>query len=258
MSPPDESFPFHGDRGNFIPRRSFSDNCRHAGFFPTSKAYLFHGPPGNGKSSVIRAILSTDGISGFTLNPFRVFTGDDMVAAMFADAAQSTPSVIVLEDLDRCFPGEQEGESGCQISLQQLLNHLNGVGNQEEIIVVATANNPRILDPAILRRPGRFDRVVGFTNPSTDLRERYFRQMSEDLRFDDLTECVRVTAGFSFAQLRETYILAGQIALEKNGQIDAVRMSQAARTLAETMMEADRKWNSHVGFREELDAGRIA
>lgn len=88
----------------------------------------------------------------------------------------------MLEDLDRCFPVEQEGESGCQISLQQLLNHLDGVENQEGTIVAATANNPRILDPAILRRPGRFDRVVGFPNPSPDLRERYFRRMSEDLR----------------------------------------------------------------------------
>jgi len=104
--------------------------------------YLFHGPPGNGKSSVIRAMLSTAGISGFTLNAFRVFTDDDMMAAMFAEAAQSTLSIIVLEDIDRWFPANKEDENGCRISLQQLLNHLDGVGNQDGIIVVATANNP--------------------------------------------------------------------------------------------------------------------
>jgi ATP-dependent 26S proteasome regulatory subunit len=197
-------------------------------------------------------MLSTAGISGFTLNPFRVFTDDDMMAAMFAEAAQSTPAIIVLEDLDRCFPVNKESESGCRISLQQLLNHLDGVGNQDGIIVVATANNPCILDAAILRRPGRFDRVVGFQNPSAELRERYLCRMSAALRPEDLSECVRMTEGFSFAQLREAYILAGQIALEEDGHIDAAQISYAARTLTETMMTADRKWNSPVGFREPV------
>ncbi|MHB1937717.1 MAG: AAA family ATPase [Acidobacteriaceae bacterium] len=219
---------------------------------PFRRGYLFHGPPGNGKSSVIRAMLSTAGISGFTLNPFRVFTDDDMMATMFAEAAQTTPSIIVLEDLDRWFPGNKEEESGCRISLQQLLNHLDGVGNQDGIIVVATANNPHILDSAILRRPGRFDRVVGFQNPSAELRERYFCHMNAALRSEDLSECARTMAGFSFAQLRETYIMAGQIALEEEGAIDAARINHAARMLAETMMAADRKWNSQVGFRENV------
>ncbi len=219
---------------------------------PFRRGYLFHGPPGNGKSSVIRAMLSTAGISGLTLNPFRVFTDDDMMAAMFAEAAQSTPAIIVLEDLDRCFPVNKESESGCRISLQQLLNHLDGVGNQDGIIVVATANNPCILDAAILRRPGRFDRVVGFQNPSAELRERYLCHMNAALRPEDLSESVRMTEGFSFAQLREAYILAGQIALGEDGQIDAAQISRAARTLTETMMAADRKWNSQVGFREPV------
>jgi SpoVK/Ycf46/Vps4 family AAA+-type ATPase len=219
---------------------------------PFRRGYLFYGPPGNGKSSVIRAMLSTPGVSGFTLNPFRYCADDDMLTAMFREAAQSTPAVIVFEDLDRCYPADKEQEPVSRISLQQLLNHLDGIGNQDGIIVVATANNPSILDAAILRRPGRFDRVVGFQNPSADLRRRYLQQMCPPLAEDDLTECVRMTTAFSFAQLRETYIIAGQISLEVDGQVTAARLIEAARTLAETMMSADRKWNSPVGFRESV------
>jgi hypothetical protein len=76
--------------------------------------------------------------------------------------------------------------------------------------------------------------------------------MNAALRPEDLSECVRMTEGFSFAQLREAYILAGQIALEEDGHIDAAQISYAARTLTETMMTADRKWNSPVGFREPV------
>lgn len=217
---------------------------------PFRRGYLFHGPPGNGKSSVIRAMLSTQGISGFTLNPFGTFSDDDMLTAMFNEAAQMTPAIIVLEDLDRCFPVDKERPPESRISLQQLLNHLDGVGSQDGIIVVATANNPGILDAAILRRPGRFDRVVGFQNPSAELRQRYLRWMYKPLAAEDLTECTSATAGFSFAQLREAYILAGQTALEADGEVNADCVSRAARALGETMMAADRKWNSPVGFRE--------
>jgi ATP-dependent 26S proteasome regulatory subunit len=37
-----------------------------------------------------------------------------------------------------------------------------------------------ILDPAILRRPGRFDRVVHFPNPSAAQRREYFSRMPSD------------------------------------------------------------------------------
>lgn len=217
---------------------------------PFRRGYLFHGPPGNGKSSVIRAMLSTPGISGFTLNPFSIFMDNDVLSTMFREAAQSTPAMIVLEDLGRCFSADQEKEPECRISLQQLLNHLDGVGNQDGIIVVATANKPSILDAAILRRPGRFDRVVGFQNPTAELRQKYLRQMYAPAAEEDLAEFIRKTAGFSFAQLRETYILAGQIAFETGEQINAEGLVQAACMLSETMLLADRKWNAQVGFRE--------
>jgi ATP-dependent 26S proteasome regulatory subunit len=177
-----------------------------------------------------------------------------MLTMMFNEAAQSTPAIIVLEDLDRCYPVDKEVETDSKIPFQQLLNHLDGIGSQDGIIVVATANNPGILDAAILRRPGRFDRVIGFQNPSAELRQKYLQQMYTPLAAENLTECTRLTSGFSFAQLREAYILAGQIALEEHGEINAERVAQAARTLAETMMLADRKWNSPVGFRETAQA----
>jgi len=218
---------------------------------PFRRGYLFYGPPGNGKSSAIRAMLSAPGVSGFMLNPFRTFD-EDILGAMFKEASESTPAIIVLEDLDRCYPLDKELEPESRIPLQQLLNHLDGVGSQDGVVVAATANDPSILDSAILRRPGRFDRVVGFKNPPAELRQRYFRHMCAALESEDLTECVRMTENFSFAQLREAYILAGQIALEEDGEINASRLVRAICTLTETMMAADRKWNSPVGFQETV------
>jgi hypothetical protein len=216
---------------------------------PFRRGYLLHGPPGNGKSSVIRAMLSTPGVSGFTFDPSYASYEDNFLTMMFAQAAQATPAVVVLEDLDRCYPSDGKSDPESKFPLQQLLNHLDGVGSQDGIIVVATANHPAVLDPAILRRPGRFDRVVGFANPTRELRERYLRQMHPALASEDLAACAGATDGFSFAQLREVYILAGQLALEEDAPIDADRLNRAAYTLIETMAEADHRWNTQAGFR---------
>ena len=49
------------------------------------------------------------------------------------------------------------------------MNCLDGIGAQGGLIVVATANDPLLLDAAILKRLGRFDRVVSFRPPERDL-----------------------------------------------------------------------------------------
>src|SRR5437868_13964807 len=98
------------------------------------------------------------------------------------------------------------------LCFQTLLNCLDGVATQDGVIVVATANDPTCLDPAILKRPGRFDRVVQFRNPDAELRRVYYRKLSSILAGDEFEVAIEKTNGFSFAQLRETYILGAQSA----------------------------------------------
>jgi hypothetical protein len=85
--------------------------------------------------------------------------------------------------------------------------------------VVATANDPTCLDPAILKRPGRFDRVVQFRNPDADLRREYYQRLSPTLRGEQFEVAIENTEGFSFAQLRETYILGAQSAFEHGREV---------------------------------------
>jgi len=87
-------------------------------------------------------------------------------------------------------------------------------------ITIATANEPTALDPAILRRPGRFDRVVLFADPTAELRRKYFEQMHPALAAVNLDEAVEESAGFSFAQLREAFIMAAQADFSNDGEID--------------------------------------
>jgi hypothetical protein len=78
---------------------------------PFRRGYLFHGPPGNGKTSVVRAMLSRRGMRSLTLNFFAPNTDDDDLEKMFERAAECAPSMVVLEDIDRAFPRNQASET---------------------------------------------------------------------------------------------------------------------------------------------------
>jgi ATP-dependent 26S proteasome regulatory subunit len=189
------------DFESFFQRRSWFRANR----LPFRRGYLLHGPPGNGKTSVIRAMLSHPGISGFAANLVTLEMDDNVLQAFFKNAAENTPALVVLEDIDRLFFGHNNDEKP-NVSLQQLLNCLDGVGTQDGMIVVATANHPEVLDTAILRRPGRFDRVIELGNPTKELRSTYLQKMCPALVGGGLDICAIASEGLSFAQLRESYI----------------------------------------------------
>jgi ATP-dependent 26S proteasome regulatory subunit len=199
---------------------------------PFRRGYLFHGKPGNGKTSVVRAMLSRAGVRGFTMNFFGPHIDDDSLQSMFDAAAERAPAIIVMEDIDRAFPKTRTTPE-CNVSLQQLLNCLDGVGTQDGVVVVATANDPSSLDPAILRRPGRFDRVVCFPNPSADLRLKYLQRLNARLEAEQLSDFIRESEGMSFAQLREVYILAGQAAFDAGRELTVVDVNEATKTIKE-------------------------
>jgi len=212
---------------------------------PFRRGYLLHGPPGNGKSTAIRAMMSSRSLSAFTIRLFDPRTTDYDLDDTFEEALTERPAMVLLEDLDRAFP--RSGDSRSQVSLQSLLNSLDGVASGEGIVVVATANEPAALDPAILRRPGRFDRVVHFPSPDRLLRQEYLSKLNPHLDVRTLEPIADEASGFSFAQLRESVILAAQFAFEGNEEVSAKDLLSGVQTLRRTMMQSSNHSTS-AGF----------
>jgi len=200
---------------------------------PYRRGYLFWGSPGNGKSATLRVMASHPHIRAYALDLSDMEEKSADVLHLFQRAAENTPALVILEDLDRAFPTEGKRTRERTVSFQTLLNCLDGIATQDGVIVVATANDPTCLDAAILKRPGRFDRVVQFRNPDADLRRQYYRRLSPILVGERFEIAIGKTEGFSFAQLRETYILGSQSAFEHGREItvedviDAIELQAA-------------------------------
>jgi len=240
------------DFETFLERESWFQAQR----LPFRRGYLFHGPPGNGKTSVIRAMLNSGKLDGHSIALFSEKTDDYYLERMFQIAASNAPSLIVLEDIDRAFPQVPSQLAPTKVSLSHLLNCLDGLGTQEGVVMVATANDPIALDPAILRRPGRFDRVVEFPAPDGGLRADYFRKFVSNLSQAELQDCVERSAGLSFAQLREAYILAGQLAYERGEEVSGRELKSALCTIGQGMA-AVAPPKPGVGFSASLQKGPL-
>jgi ATPase family associated with various cellular activities (AAA) len=223
---------------------------------PFRRGYLFYGPAGNGKTSVIRAMLNGGKLDGHSIALFSEKTDDYYLERMFQLAASNAPSLVVLEDIDRAFPQMPSQLAPTKVSLSHLLNCLDGLATQEGVVVVATANNPTALDSAILRRPGRFDRVVEFPAPDSGLRATYFRKFIPNLTEAEVRDCAEQSEGLSFAQLREVYILAGQRAYERAAEVSGRDLNDAISVLRGGMTTVTER-KPAVGFAASFETSSM-
>ena len=172
---------------------------------PWRRGALFLGPPGNGKTHCLRALVKELGVPALYVQSVktRYETEEQNLKRVFERARQLRPCVLVLEDLDSLVNAQNRS---------YFLNQLDGFEKNVGLIVLATTNHPDRIDPAILDRPSRFDRKYTFELPAMTERSAYLELWrkkldgrvvwSEALRDRIASE----SEGFSFAYLQELVI----------------------------------------------------
>jgi ATP-dependent 26S proteasome regulatory subunit len=153
----------------------------------------------------------------------------EQLGDLFSAAAAQAPSLVILEDIDKVGAGDPEA---MRHAINGLLSCMDGLTTEDGVIVVATANNPTPLSNALLKRPGRFDRVALFPVPTAELRQRYLMDLSGgNFEETEAAEASLELDRFSFAQIRESYILAGQFAFDRGDELTAKDLAKAARQI---------------------------
>jgi AAA+ superfamily predicted ATPase len=169
---------------------------------PWKRGLILHGPPGNGKTQAIKAIIGETKLPAIYVRSLyhRYDNNESCIRAIFDRAQQLAPCIIVFEDIDALIPA---------YARSYFLNALDGFRSLSGVLTIATTNHLDKLDVAIKDRPSRFDMKIEFPNPDDAQRYVYLnRSLMKVCRpslipSDSLQRAVAATDGFSFAGLQE-------------------------------------------------------
>jgi len=120
---------------------------------PYRRGYLLHGPPGCGKSSLVKALSTKFEMPLYLVTLSSPYITDEQLAASMLRCAPR--SIILFEDVDSLF-ASRKSTNESRVTFSGLLNCLDGVAAQNGRLVFLTTNHREVLDPALLRG-GRVD-----------------------------------------------------------------------------------------------------
>jgi len=212
--------------------------ARHAGRLLASgqhlkRGVLLHGAPGTGKTHMIRYLLGQ--LSGVTVV---LLSGRalGMIAQACSVARTLQPSVVVVEDVDLIAEQREYGE-GEHPLLFQLLNEMDGLGEDLDITFLLTTNRADLLEPALAQRPGRVDHAALLPVPDAGARLRLLQLYQGTLVLDlaDPDAVIGRTEGVTASFMKELLRRAALRAADESEHEEAstpIRVTDAHMTAA--------------------------
>ncbi|HVC58580.1 MAG TPA: AAA family ATPase [Candidatus Acidoferrales bacterium] len=201
------------------------------------KGILFFGPPGTGKTMIMRA-LSKEIHGAFyqvkAATLVSAFPGETerMISNMFKTAKEHSPAVLFIDEIDSMARSRESmdvSESHRQ-ALTQLLTDMDGFSKNDKIIVVGATNVPDLVDTALMR-PGRMDRIIYMPLPDLVGRRKildlYLKKLpvADDVNLKVLAEKTERYSGADIKTFVES--VAQTIAQEATAKGKVLEITQA-------------------------------
>ncbi|ORY19295.1 P-loop containing nucleoside triphosphate hydrolase protein [Clohesyomyces aquaticus] len=132
---------------------------------PYRRGYLFHGPPGTGKTSLSFSLAGVYGIDVYCISLMDVGLTESTLNQLLSDLPRRSAKT----------KGKKLNFEG-KITLSGLLNVIDGAASHEGHILIMTTNRPEKLNLALIR-PGRVDLQVKFALAIREQTRKFYLRM---------------------------------------------------------------------------------
>lgn len=203
------------------------------------KGALLYGPPGNGKTFLVKALAGEEGLnflyaSASEFINMYVGTGPASVRRLFNEARKNSPCLLFIDEADSI--GSRENNFGSasteyKSTINQLLEALDGIRTTSNIFVVFATNYPDALDAALIRS-GRIDKKIAVLPPMANERYELLEHYVQDIPRNtglDLYRIARGTMGMSRADMETLVNEAKLIAVFKEDRFLNTRHLEIAK-----------------------------
>jgi len=177
------------------------------------KGILLFGPPGTGKTMLMRALAKELKYNFIEVRCSQILSqwygeSEKNVAEVFSNARKNAPTVLFFDEIDsiakkRGTMTESLDSVGPRV-LTTVLQEMDGASKSDKpVIVIGATNLPNELDPAVLR-PGRVDKIIYMHLPDPEARKAIIKVSLKKMVLApdvDLDALVKKTERFSGADL---------------------------------------------------------
>jgi len=185
-------------------------------FTAISANVVLAGPPGVGKTTLMKSLARTAGVpliatsvsSWFANSPGYLDSIIKQIDGVFAEARSAAPAILFLDELDAVPSRATISPRGADWWLPvitHILTTLDGAicGATENVMVIAATNHPERLDSALVRS-GRLSRIIHIDPPDEAALAGIFHQhLGVDLIDEDLGQVAALTLGSTGADVVE-------------------------------------------------------